>query len=335
MRGKLFLTLLAIALATAGSVYGWRWFGPLDVAVTNPARGPAVVAIYASGTVEPTVMMPIAPKVTGRLEKLLVDEGTEVKEGQLLARLNDRELAAAVAEWEARVRFAEAQYKRATELFERGVSTGESRDRARNEFDTARAGLTRSRELSEQMKLVAPANGTIIRRDGEVGQLIQTGQTLFWMSCCAPLRVSAEVDEEDIPLVRPGLKVLIRADAFPDRVLDGRVTQITPKGDPVARSFRVRIELPTDTPLLIGMTADCNILADERPDALLLPIGAVRDGKVWLVRDGMLEERAVTTGVSGNGRIEIRSGLTEGDQVALDADDRFRAGRRVAIRSGS
>ena len=73
-----------------------------------------------------------------------------------------------------------------------------------------------------------------------------------------------EIDEEDIPLVSPGQQVLIGADAFPDRVFEGRVQEITPKGDPIARSFRVRIALSGDTPLRTGMTADCNILIDRR-----------------------------------------------------------------------
>jgi hypothetical protein len=76
------------------------------------------------------------------------------------------------------------------------------------------------------------------------------------MSCCSALRITAE--EEDISSVSRGQKVLVHADAFPGRIFEGRVTEIRPKGGPVARSFRVRISLPQDTPLMIGVIADTN-----------------------------------------------------------------------------
>jgi RND family efflux transporter MFP subunit len=317
-------------IAAAGAALWWR-AGPVAVEVTRPHVGPAVQAVYASGTVEPTVMMPIAPKTGGRLARLLVDENAEVAKGQKLATFDNEELAQSVREWEARVRFAQNQYDRAASLLARGVGTGVARDTARNELDTARASLARMRKQNEEMVLYAPEAGRIIKRDGEVGQVFPAGQALFWMACCAPLRVSVEVDEEDIPQVKPGQKVLIRADAYPDKVLEGTVAEITPKGDPVARSFRVRIRLPADTPLLIGMTADCNIIARETPDALLVPAAAVDDGKVWLVRRGKVEQRAVVTGVSGNDWTEIKSGLTARDTIVAAPDDRLKPGRGVKV----
>lgn len=322
--------LLVAVLAAAGAVFWWR-AGPVTVEVTRPRIGPAVQAVYASGTVEPTVMMPIAPKSGGRLAQLLVDESAEVVKGQKLATFDNEELAQSVREWEARVRFAQNQYDRAAGLLARGVGTGVARDSARNDLDTARASLARIRKQNAEMELRAPEAGRIIRRDGEVGQVFPAGQALFWMACCAPLRVSVEVDEEDIPQVRPGQKVLIRADAYPDKVLEGTVSEITPKGDPVARSFRVRIRLPEDTPLLIGMTADCNIITDEKTNALLVPATAVTDGKVWLVKDGKAQERAVVTGASGNDWTEIKSGLVRGDTIVVQPDDRLKPGRDVTV----
>lgn len=316
---KLFLIALGL-LVLAGA--GWVLYdrlGPVAVIEARPIRGPAISGIYASGTVEPTVMLPIAPKLPGRLERLLVDESELVREGQVMAQLDNRELQATVREWESRVRFFEAQYRRTSELFERGTATTEARDRARNDLEAGRASLVRAQEALAQMTLTAPAVGTIIRRDGEVGQLIQAGQALFWLSCCAPLRITAEVDEEDVPRLKPGLKVLVRADAYPERVFEGEITSMTPKGDPVARSFRVRIGLPEDTPLLIGMTADCNIIVEKREGALLVPSAAIASDGVFVIRDGRLERRAVSVGIVGPEWTEVRSGLEGDERIVADA----------------
>ena len=105
---------------------------------------------------------------------------------------------------------------------------------------------------------------------------------VFWIGEPLPLRVTAEVDEEDIPQVRSGQRALLKADAFPDRALEGSVGQIM--GDPVQKTCRVRIALPDDTPLMIGMTIEANIIIAERP-AVLVPARALRGGRV-LVLDG-------------------------------------------------
>jgi RND family efflux transporter MFP subunit len=331
MRKWFWRFVVALAVLGAGAAAGWRWLGPLTVEAAAPKRGPAVQAVYGSGTVEASVMLPIAPKLMGRLEKLLADEGQAVRQGQVLAELDNRELSASVSEWEARLRFGEAQFRRASELYNSRTGTQTALDQARNEFDTAKAALDRAKRQLAEMTLTAPADGTIIRRDGEIGQLIKAGDAIFWLSCCAGLRITAEIDEEDINIVKPGQRVLIRADAFAERVFDGKVAEITPKGDPVARSFRVRIALPADTPLMIGMTTDCNVIVGERRDALLIPPNAVAEGKVWLVRDGKLVRRPVSLGVAGDRQVEVRSGLGATDLVVLNPGTGLREGRAVRV----
>jgi multidrug efflux pump subunit AcrA (membrane-fusion protein) len=143
MRWK-WLIVVALLAAVAGAAY-WRLRGPVQVEVTTPTRGPAVDAIYATGTVEPTVMLPIAPRVAGRLAELNSDEGARVRKGQVLARLDDADLASSVEEYEARARFAHDQLRRTQELVKRGVSAAIELDRARTDAEAADAQLRRAR----------------------------------------------------------------------------------------------------------------------------------------------------------------------------------------------
>ena len=113
-----------------------------------------------------------------------------------------------------------------------------------------------------------------------------------------------------MPRVEPGQKVLLRADAFPDRVLEGRLTSITPKGDPVQKTYRVRIELPDDAPLLIGMTVEANVVVREVADAVLVPTGAVRGGSVFVLSGDRAERREVQLGVQGPQLAEVRAKLS-------------------------
>lgn len=326
--------LIVLVLLAAAAAVAWHFVGPVTVTAAVPSRGPAVEAVYGSGIVEPEVMVAIGPKVSGRLQELAVDEGDAVRKDAVLARLDGRDLAATVAEWESRVRFGEAEFRRIEALSRRRLAAATDLDRARNELATASAARDRVREQLADMTLRAPDDGVILRREGEIGQLQRPGDTLFWFSCCGGLRVSAEIDEEDIPSVQPGQRVLIAADAFPERVFDGTVSEITPKGDPVARSFRVRIALPADTPLRVGMTADCNIIVAERADALLVPATAIAGDKLWVIRDGRLAEQAVTLGAGRDGLVEIRAGLAADDMVVSHFRAGLRPGRRASVPSG-
>jgi RND family efflux transporter MFP subunit len=321
------VALVVLLGICAGAGY---WFSsPPTVVVVHPRRGPAVQSVYASGTVEPTVMVPISARSSARLVQLDADEGSAVAKGQVLARLENDDLRRAIDMAEAEERYAKAELDRLGVLVGRQVVARSVYDRAKANWEKARAAAEQASALAGYLQLVAPADGTIIRRDGEIGQLIGANQTVFWLSCCAPLRISAEVDEEDITQIRSGQEVLIRSDAYPGRIFDGKVQQVTPKGDPVARSYRVRISLPADTRLMIGMTTETNIVLRRSEDALLLPAGAVQQDKAWRVENGRLHPNNVTVGARGASEVEILRGVNDGDWIVTTPSPRLKAGQHV------
>lgn len=331
-QGKSLLVILLVVCLLVGGWAAFRWLRGDSVEVIQPHLGLAVQAVYATGTVEPSVMLPIAPRIAARLMALHVDEGVTVKKDQLLARMEDEDLRQKIREAQAREAFAKHEFERMQTLLKQNVISRTEHDRARAEWETAEAAVARAAAESDFMKLVAPADGRIIRRDGEVGQLIPANQPVFWLSCCSPLRISAEVDEEDIALVQPGQKVLIRADAFPEQTYEGVVQNITPKGDPVSRSYRVRIGFSETTPLMIGMTAETNIIIRETTEALLLPSGAVIQGNVWQVEEDKLVKRKVAIGAKGIKETEILSGIEADDVIVLKPKAELEEGLKVRPR---
>lgn len=327
------IVLAVVAVAALG--FAFRHFVvPPTVAVTHLERGESVTAVYASGNVEPIVETPVAPKIMGRLAELLVDEPAPVKAGQVLARLDDQELRANLAQLQARLELAEREAERASALLVRHTGTVQDRDKAESTLQEARAAFAMADKQRSEYTLVAPGDGKITRRDGEVGQLITANQPVFYMTVCVaaqcqqPLRVTANVDEEDIPLVQIGQKALIHADAFPDKHFEGSVVAMTPKGNATERNFRVRIGLPADHPLHIGMSTEINIVIGVQPDAWLLPASAVHDGKVWVLRDGRLQQVAIVAGPTNSGKIAIKSGLTEQDEIVITPEENFKEGMR-------
>lgn len=328
---RMLLVLAAVVVAGAAlQVMKKRQASALEA--TNPSRGKAVHAVYATGTVEPTVMIPLAPRIAARIASLNADEGQQVSKGDVLAQLEDADLQSGIAELKAKEVLA-AQELRRTEalLATRSISRAEA-DKARAGHEAAKAALARLQEEASYLRITAPEDGLVIRRDGEVGQLIPVGEPVFWLSCCAGLRISTEVDEEDIPYVKPGQKVLIRADAFGEEVFEGRVASITPKGDPIARSYRVRVVFDENVPLQIGMTAETNILIAERENALLIPSSSLVGEKVWLVEDGTLKPQKVKRGARGAEQTEILEGLSEESLLLVHPTDELKQGQSVRTR---
>ena len=335
MPRRRWIVIAVIALIGAAAAVAWRQW-PVSVEVAHPVRGPAIEAVYATGVVEPTVMLPIAPRAGGRLTALQVDEGAKVKRGQVLARIESADLEHTVLEMQARERLARAQFERTQDLVAQKFVSNAELDRTRSELQAAQAALDRARAQHDYNQLVAPADGVVLRRDGEIGQFIPAGQAVFALACCAPLRVAAEVDEEDIVRVAVGQKVTLRGDALPNQLFDGEVAEITPKGDPVARSYRVRIRFADiarveASGLRSGMTMDANLVVARREGALLVPNRTLHGDEVWLVERDELHKRAVKRGAVGSERTEIVSGLADSDTLVLSAPEGLREGRAARV----
>jgi membrane fusion protein, multidrug efflux system len=307
------LAVLALILVAA-VLYAWL-SAPVPVRVAPVVRGEAAEIVYATGVVEPRSWAKVTPLVRERIVWLC-----------------DREAQAALEELRARQELTARDLDRLRALEARGVGTRQELDRAESEKARIEALMAAQEARLEGYVLRAPMAGMVLRQDGEVGEIAEPGAVLFHVGQPRPLRVVAEVNEEDIPRVRTGQRTLLRADAFPEEALEAVVESVTPMGDPVARTYRVRFDLPEDTPLLIGMSVEVNVVTAVHPEALLVPAGALgADGAVWVAADGRAERRAVATGIRGAAHVEVTDGLAEGEAVIVPAPDGLGEGAPVRV----
>lgn len=317
-----------VLLAVAGGVWWWFVRGPL-VTVVSPTRGTAADIVYATGAVEPVRWAKVTSLIRQRLVEICNCEGQAVKRGDVLARLDDKELRAQLHELKAREDFAEREMSRVSELVTRGAATTQAHERASTELRQIRGLISVQMEKLDQYTITSPIDGIVLRKDGYVGEIVEVGQILFRVGVPKPLEVNAEVNEEDIPRVKVGQIVLFRTDAFPGRRIEGKVREITPMGDPVAKTYRIRVDLPDDTPLRIGMSVEANIVADEKQNALLIPADSVRNNTVFVVENGRAVRREIKAGIRGTRAIEVLSGVGEQDRVISPALASLTNGERV------
>jgi RND family efflux transporter MFP subunit len=335
MRLRSVLIFLLAGLVAAG--LAWRfWFAPLEVAVVRPVKGTAAEVVYATGTVEPEKWAKVIALSRKRITKLCDCEGRPVKAGDMLGQLDDVEERATLRELEARRARLESDVERTRGLVARAAATQTALDQLVTQLAEYEARIAAQEDRINDLVLRAPMDGMILRKDGEVGEIAGTGPTdvLFWVGQPKPLRIVADVNEEDIPRVASGQNVLIRNEGFKDHPLAGTVGDMTPKGDPATKTFRVYLNLPADTPLKIGMSVEANIVTREKADVVLLPAEAIAGDKVFVLADGRLKAVSVKTGIRGTRAIEIVSGISAQDVVASPAQTSFRDGLRVIPKEG-
>jgi multidrug efflux pump subunit AcrA (membrane-fusion protein) len=145
------------------------------------------------------------------------------------------------------------------------------------------------------------------------------------------MQVVAEINEEEINRIAAGQKAFLRSEAFPGRALRASVSQITPKGDPTRKTFRVYLRLPQDTPLRIGMSVEANIIFREKPSAIVVPAEAIAGDWVQTIDDGQVRRVPVTVGIRGNRNTEIIGNIAKGTTVLSPARRDLADGTRIRI----
>ncbi len=325
------LIVAAAVLVLVAAVLWWQLGrGPL-VTTAAVTRGTVAEIVYATGAVEPVRWAKVASVIRERIVEHCDCEGKPVRKGDVLAQLDDTEVRAQLQELKAREDFAKRELHRVTELMERRVTTTQAYERASTDLQMIQGLISVQMEKLDNYTITAPMDGIVLRRDGEVGEIAEPGQVLFRVGPRKPLQVVAEVNEEDIPRVAVGQTVLLRTDAFLGQRIEGTVREITPMGDALAKTYRIRIALPDDTPLLAGMSVEANVVTREKQSALLIPADAVQGTAVLALDGSRAHKRSVEIGVRGTRAVEVVSGLAEGDRVAAPFPGDIRDGQAVRV----
>ncbi len=313
-----FIVILVLAAGLGFSFLHFKKQEALSPKTVHPVRGRAVEAVYATGEVEAVNRARISPQMTVLVREVLVDEGDGVRTGQILAHAEDEVEKARLDELKARLAYSEQELKRAHELQASGYGSRQREQSASSEQKALLASIAAQEKLLLRMDIKSPIDGMVLERNVDAGETKTPADAVFWVGQEKPLRILAEVDEEDIPRVRKGQEVLIKSDAFAGREITGRVAEIAPKGDPVNKNFRVKVSVNDDAPLLIGMTVEVNIITSVHENALLIPAAAIEDGKVTLLLPGnKRKEQPVRTGIVDENKAEILEGLSERDEILM------------------
>jgi RND family efflux transporter MFP subunit len=372
-RGPLLLAAV-LALALLGVAAWWLMLRPgqalaVHAATANASGGGSAssAGITANGYVVARTRASVSAKILGRLSSLRVHEGSFLKANDIIATIDDADFQAQVASARAaeaqvvvQITQAKRDLHRAEQLRDEKLNSVAELEDAQTKLDALSAQLASAKAQTqvaeaalENTRVRAPFDGTVLRKDAEVGEIVApssaggglTRTAIVTMADLSTLEVEVDVNEAYIAQIQGGQPARITLDAYPDTSFSGRVRQVVPTADRQKATVQVKVAiLDHDSRILPEMGA--KVLFENSghgelhvaPRRVFVPAAAVvqADGgaRVWVIENGRVSAKTVDLGPPREDQVEIRSGLEGGESVVLNPPAGLKAGARVRVIGG-
>jgi membrane fusion protein (multidrug efflux system) len=308
----------------------------IPVEVAKPVRGEMLAMYSGTATLEAEADAEIIAKVGGEVRRILVEEGDHVKAGQVLAVLDDRQLRLQAAQTRAALAKSERDFNRQVELHQKGLVSAGAFEGLKYDLDNQRAANDLASLSLSYSEIRAPFSGIVSARHVKLGQEIAIGTSVFRVTDPTPLKAAVYVPERELARLKIGQAASISVDALAGRAFPAVVKLVSPTVDAATATFKVTLEVNDPKgDLKPGMFSRVGIVFERRSEALTIPRIALLDtdgaSNVFVVAAGKAEQRAIKTGLSNAGKIEVIDGLTGTEQVVIVGQNGLKDGNPVRV----
>jgi len=335
---------------------------PVKVFVIKPAS--ISKSIKLTGAISSTEDVILYSKISEKLESINVKAGESVKEGQILAVQYNELLKQGVDAAEASLKNAQAQvnlviqeFERSERLYKQNAVSQQQYDQILTQKQAAEAGLEQASAMMKQAKeqyqnsfIKAPFSGTVAAVYYEVNQMVPAGQPVIHLIGSGGMKAKLKVTAKDIPYIKQGLKTIIKFPSIPDTEFSGVVSSINKAVDAFTKSLEIEVQLnEKDARLKSGLFGEFYIEVTAKENTVVIPENAlsrqteviidrdkgiqtpVRKHYVFVVKESRAELIEVEPGISSNGRIEITSGMNNGDTLIIVGQNIVDEGQKVKV----
>jgi membrane fusion protein (multidrug efflux system) len=295
---------------------------PLPVAVVKTAVAeakPLLATEEVVGTVRSKTRAVIEARVGGRIELLAASPGQLVKQGDLIAQLDVREIQARLDQAKATLEQADRDLDRNKALLQQNVLTKAEFDTAEARQRIARAAVTEAETMLGYAKVTAPFAGVITRKLADVGDIAAPGRGIVELENPDALRVEANVPEGLVRLIKLGDTLGVSSVEL-SKPVSAVASEIAPASDPASRTALVKLDLPANSGLRLGQFVRVAVPVGEKKSLRLIESAVVLRGQmemVFVVTNNMAQMRLVKSGRAVGGEVEIISGLDAGERVVV------------------
>ena len=354
---SLFYTILLVSIAACGTAEPEApqqlQTRVTKVVVEHPRRQDIDDTLTALGSIESINDPTVSAETSGQVQQILVREGEAVTAGQLLASLDgtlhaieSAKAAAEVRRFDVQVNNQDNAVKRLQRLDE---SQSVSRDKLEDEEaqlemltaqrDIARKQWEHYQYLESKTRILAPLDGLVTRRHISPGDYVSAGEPLFELVSVDRLRARIAFPERDASRIAVGQTVQLKSPAAPGGTATGEVAAVNPQIKMYNRAVEITVEFDNPGGWFPGSSVDAILLAERRPQALVVPLLALtnRDGRdvVFVLNGNQVRAVPVTPGWRAAGLVEIVSGISATDQVVVEGTSLLSEGSHVDVENDS
>jgi membrane fusion protein (multidrug efflux system) len=309
---------------------------PVPVETSNPVRGDVFAVYSGTAPIEAFAEADVIAKVEGVVREILFEEGDDVAEGDVLARLDGDRLRLELNESRARLNKMRRDFERNKELRERGLLSEGDFEKLRFDLEALEASYNLASLELDYTQIRAPISGVVSERYIKIGTTIRVGDPAFKVTGLDPLVAYLHVPEREYRQIRAEQPVSIDIDALDDERIYATVTRISPVVDPQTGTFKITIEIrDEERRIKPGMFGRMSIVYDRHENVLQIPRSAVIEDRgnetVFVVEDGEALRREVQTGYGSDGMVEITDGLSDSDAVVTVGHVGLKPGAKVTV----
>ena len=287
------------------------------------------------GTLEAENEVDLVARVAGPVVELAAEEGQPVRKGQLLARIDDRELVAQLEVARIRLDESEQSYERIKSLFERELVSRDAYDQSFAAYGSAKGDYERLQVQLEHTRITAPFSGLIVQRYVKFAEHLQNGAQLFRVSDFDPLLCPIQVPERELARLKVGRRAEMTVESFPEERFEAEILRISPVVDSASGTVKVTLQVKGKGKLRPGMFASVFLEMANRPNALVVPKAALAldslGNTIFVAKGDTAERRDLEIGFRNDELLEVLSGVEEGETVVIVGQDGLSDGTPIEI----
>lgn len=310
--------------------------GEVPVLVEKVAKTDFSQGFLANGNFEPIRELEYLAETSGRITKLLVDEGSVVKQGQNIAKIDDEIVGTDLEQARASLEQLKVDKERYESAFQTGGVTQKQVDDIRLQYDLAKSKYEAASRRIRDTYVKAPISGIINKKYVELGAYVSPGNKMFDIVDVSRLKLAVAVPEMQVVQLKVGDKVRVSSNVFPEASYEGRITFIAAKGDNTL-NYPVEMEVTniSGKQLKAGMYGTAHFEMPDMAPAVLVPrtafVGGVNSNQVYVMEGNTAKLRKVVAGRILGDRVEIRDGLHEGETVITSGQINLVDGSKVIV----
>ncbi len=307
----------------------------LPVNATIVKTSPLQNKIFSNGTLVSNEEVELRSEISGKITKILFEEGRRVKKGDLLVKINDSELQATLKKNKSRETLARDREFRYKQLLEKNLTSQQEYDTQLSELNSVLADVEFTEAQIEKTEIRAPFDGVIGLRSVSVGSYISPQTKIATLQSIDPMKVDFAVPQKYFGLIREGKTIYVRV-ASSGKTYTGRVYAVEPKIDQATRTVQARAVIPNERgELTPGAYVEIDIVLEDIKDAILVPTDVVvpdiEGEKVFVYKNGKAVPQLINTGIRTENSIQITSGLSVGDTLIVSGIIQLRPNSKVKL----